>query len=103
MRQPALCGRAMNPKVVMPLSRGICSIRDTVSVGSPPASVTSTEFTSMFTMLRLPTRETRPPLRTVITLALKKKRTGRNRCREGDAYLAQIRQSRCHCAGISFV
>ena len=72
MRQPSLRGGARNRKVVMPLPRGICSIRDTASVRRPPASVTFGEFTNLFTMLRLPTRETRPPLRTVITLALRK-------------------------------
>ena len=60
-------------------------------------------LTSLFTKLRLPNRKTRPPLRTVITLALRKSALDTNRCREGDAYLAQIRQSRCLCAGISFV
>ena len=53
-------------------------------------------------VLPLTNRKTRPPLRSVITFALRKKHR-MNWCREGYAYLAQDRQSRCHCAGISFV
>lgn len=57
----------------------------------------------VITKLRFPTRKTRPSVKSVITLALRKNAPDGNRCREGDAYSAQIRQSRCHCAGISFV
>ena len=61
------------------------------------------QLTRMITKLRFPIRKTRPSVKTVITLGLRKNAPDENRCREGDAYSAQIRQSRCHCAGISFV
>ena len=60
-------------------------------------------LTRTITKLRFPRRKTRPSVKTVITLGLRKNAPDENRCREGDAYSAQIRQSRCHCAGISFV
>jgi hypothetical protein len=60
-------------------------------------------LTRVITSLRLPIRKTRPSMKTVITLGLRKIAPDRNRCWEGDAYLAHIRQSRCHRAGISFV
>ena len=60
-------------------------------------------LTPTITKLRFPIRKTRPSVKTVITLGLRKNAPDENRCREGDAYPAQIRQSRCHCAGISFV
>ncbi len=61
------------------------------------------QLTRIITKLRFPIRKTRPSVKTVITLGLRKNAPDENRCREGDAYSAQIRQSRCHCAGISFV
>jgi hypothetical protein len=61
------------------------------------------QLTWTITKLRFPIRKTRPSVKTVITLGLRKNAPDENRCREGDAYSAQIRQSRCHCAGISFV
>ena len=61
------------------------------------------ELTEGITKLRFASRKTRPSGKTVITLGLRKNAPDGNRCREGDAYSAQIRQSRCHCAGISFV
>ena len=60
-------------------------------------------LTRVITSLRLPKRKTRPSVKTVITLGLRKIAPDGNRCWEGDAYLAHIRQSRCHRAGISFV
>ena len=60
------------------------------------------EDANLRTILRLQRRKTRPPLRSVITLALKKKALDETGAGEG-THLAQIRQSRCHRAGISFV
>src|SRR6185312_17201612 len=86
MRQPVLRGCVRNPQVVMPLSCGICRIRYTVPARALPTFRAHGELSNLFTMLRLPTRKTRPPLHTVITLALRKNAPDGNRCREGDAY-----------------
>jgi hypothetical protein len=75
-----------------------------VTGGTARAAISLNEqLTRVITKLRLPIRKTRPSVKTVITLGLRKNASDANRCREGDAYLAQIRQSRRHRAGISFV
>jgi|KBSMisStaDraftv2_1062788.scaffolds.fasta_scaffold184218_2 hypothetical protein len=78
------------PRALPPRDSAACHIR-------------RSRLTRIITKLRFPFRKTRPSLKTVITLGLRKNAPDENRCREGDAYSAQIRQSRCHCAGISFV
>jgi len=89
---------------VMRQSRELQITAGVPSYRAPAARWCVAGLTSLFTKLRLPNRKTRPPLRTVITLALRKRehrtRTGAGR---GTCTLAQIRQSRCHRAGISFV
>lgn len=71
--------------------------------GGPRQTLRAKPARTAITKLRFPNRKTRPSVKTVITMGLRKNAPGGNRCREGDAYSAQIRQSRCHRAGISFV
>lgn len=73
------------------------------TAGAEVDSPLNARLTRVITSLRLPIRKTRPSVKTVITLGLRKIAPDGNRCWEGDAYLAHIRQSRCHRAGISFV
>lgn len=89
---------------VMPVSQTPTTLRRLPIDRAGGWAAYGSELTSLFTKLRLPNRKTRPLLRTVITLALRKMEhrvaagAGRGTCT-----LAQIRQSRCRCAGISFV
>src|ERR1700743_216759 len=71
-----------NPSALVPDSCGIAAITGVppalrMRKNAPPGRAFAvqprvTELTSLFTKLRLPNRRTRPPLRTVITLALRK-------------------------------